>query len=275
MEEVKDKSVQLVFTSPPYWKQRKYSEGNEVSLGSEDTPEEYVSNLVNHLDDVKRVVRKEGSFFLNLGDKFLNGNLLNLPHRVVIGLQNKGWLLRNTIIWRKTNSKPSSSKSNLQSTYEFIFHLTLSKSYLYQPTRIPVVGDKGKSPDLGEIVRHKNLHGKKKPEFSVQRKIAHNNLRHGKKKDYSYYPYIGDGTRNMGDYWSEDIVETAAANHNGRFGNANHPAPFNPKIVAIPLLQTTNEGDLVLDPFHGAGTVQNVATAYGRKYVGYDVKIYA
>ncbi len=276
MDEVKDGSVQLVLTSPPYWQQRKYSEGDEVSLGNEDTPEEYVSNLVDHLDDVKRVLRKDGSFFLILGDKFHEMNLLNLPHRVAIGLQNKGWLLRNTIIWKKTNPKPTSSKSNLQSTYEFIFHLTKHKSYLYQPTRVPVVGsqNKWKSPEMGEMVRNKNLHGHRKRKLQIQRKVGHNNLKQGK-SDYSYYPYLGDGTRDMGDFWSENIVETAAANHNGHGDMVSHPAPFPHKLLVVPILQTTKEGHLVLDPFHGSGTTGDVATAYGRKYVGYDVKVYA
>jgi site-specific DNA-methyltransferase (adenine-specific) len=272
MNEVDDESVQLCFTSPPYWKQRKYSDGGEVTLGDEPTPDEYVSNMISHLTDVYRVLSKEGSFFLNLGDKFQNGNLLNLPHKIVIGLQDKGWVQRNSVIWRKSQSKPSSSKSNLQQTYEFIFHLTKSKSYLYQPTRIPVVGDKGKSPEMGDMVRHKNLHNKKQPDFSVQRKVGHNNLKDGK-QDYSYYPYIGDGKKNMGDYW-DDVIITSAANHNGRLGNIKHPAPFPTQIVTPPLLQTTREGDLVLDPFHGSGTTGKVANAYGRKYVGYDVVSY-
>ena len=272
MCEVDDESVQLVFTSPPYWKQRKYSDGGEVTLGDEATPDEYVSNIINHLDDVYRVLSKEGSFFLNLGDKFQNGNLLNLPHKIIIGLQDRGWIQRNTIIWRKSQSKPSSSKSNLQQTYEFVFHLTKSKSYLYQPTRVPVVGDKGKSPEMGDMVRHKNLHNKKQPEFSVQRRVGHNHVAHNK-KDYSYYPYIGDGRKNMGDYW-DDVIITSAANHNGRLGNIKHPAPFPDKLVTPPLLQTTREGDLVCDPFHGSGTTGRVANAFGRKYVGYDVVSY-
>lgn len=62
MNELDDKSIQLVFTSPPYWNQRKYSESGEVTIGNEDTPQEYVTNLVSHLDDVKRVLRNDGSF---------------------------------------------------------------------------------------------------------------------------------------------------------------------------------------------------------------------
>ena len=116
MDEVEDESVQLMMTSPPYWGQRKYSDGDEVSLGHEDASEEYVNNLVSHLDDVKRVSRNDGSFFLVLGDKFQDMNLLNLPHRVAIGLQAKGWIQRNSKIWRKSNPEPASSKSNLAST---------------------------------------------------------------------------------------------------------------------------------------------------------------
>jgi len=63
--------------------------------------------------DCKRVLNDRGSFFLNLGDTFYYGNLQNVPHRVVLKLQEQGWILRNTIIWSKTNPKPSSSKSNL------------------------------------------------------------------------------------------------------------------------------------------------------------------
>ena len=121
MEEVLDKSVDLIFTSPPYWNKRNYVDGG--GLGNEKTHQEFVSNLVEHLKDCQRVLKPEGSFFLVLGDTFHNGQLLSIPHRVVLGLQEQGWILRNTIVWKKTNPKPSSSKSNLTQTYEFIFHL--------------------------------------------------------------------------------------------------------------------------------------------------------
>lgn len=274
MEEVDDESVQLVFTSPPYFHQRKYNDESEGSVGHENTPEEYVSNLVDHLDDVKLVLRNDGSFFLVIGDKFQDMNLLNLPHRVAIGLQGKGWIQRQSIVWRKLNGKPSSSKSNLQSSYEMIFHFTKTKSYLYQPTRIPVGGNSWNPPKLGEMQRHKNLNGIKKVDFMVQRKVEPKESQ-SDKPDYSYLPYIGDGTRNMGDFWNQDIVETAAANRNGHFNNVKHPAPFPHKLVVVPLLQTTREGDLICDPFHGSGTTGEAADAYGRRYVGYDVNVYS
>ena len=110
MDEIKDGEANLIFTSPPYWNKRKYTENG--GLGNEKNPEDYVSNLVNHLDDCKRVLDKKGSFFLKLGDTFNEGNLQNIPHKVIIQLQEKGWILRKTIIWAKTNPKPSNLNSN-------------------------------------------------------------------------------------------------------------------------------------------------------------------
>ena len=153
MSELNDGEVQTIFTSPPYWNKRKYSE--EEGLGNEKTSEEFVVNLSEHLRDCKRVLNERGSFFLNLGDTFYNGNLQNVPHRVILKLQEQGWILRNTIIWSKTNPKPSSSKSNLTPSYEFIFHLTKSIEYDYYPT-LTKLSDKTK-PSLPP--RHRSVNG--------------------------------------------------------------------------------------------------------------------
>ena len=104
MEEVDDEDIQLVFTSPPYWNKRKYS-NKKGWLGNESSPDEYVDKMVSHLEDVYRVLNPKGSFFLNIGDTYLDGNLLNIPHRIAIGLQEEGWILRNTIVWSKTKPK--------------------------------------------------------------------------------------------------------------------------------------------------------------------------
>ena len=102
MSELNDDEVQTIFTSPPYWNKRTYSQ--EKGLGNEKNSKEFVVNLSEHLRDCKRVLKDRGSFFLNLGDTFYNGNLQNVPHRVILKLQEQGWILRNTIIlqdsWR-------------------------------------------------------------------------------------------------------------------------------------------------------------------------------
>ena len=247
MSGLNDGEIQTIFTSPPYWNKRKYSE--EEGLGNEKTSEEFVINLSKHLRDCKRVLNDKGSFFLNLGDTFHKGNLQNVPHRVVIKLQEQGWILRNTIIWSKTNPKPSSSKSNLTPSYEFIFHLVKSLEYDYYPTPNKL-SDKTK-PSLPP--RHRSVNG-----------------------DYSksITPYIPNlKGKNMGDYWNEDIVRTSVANQKLDI-IGEHPAPFPNEIITLPILQTSKEFELVLDPFMGSGTTGRVCDTLGRSFVGYDLKYY-
>jgi DNA modification methylase len=244
MSELKDGEVQTIFTSPPYWNKRKYSE--EKGLGNEKTSEEFIVNLSEHLRDCKRVLNDRGSFFLNLGDTFYNGNLQNVPHRIILKLQEQGWILRNTIIWSKTNPKPSSSKSNLTPSYEFIFHLTKSMEYDYYST-LTKLSDKTK-PSLPP--RHRSVNG-----------------------EYSNFisPYLPNiKGKNMGDYWNEDIVRTSVANQRLDI-KGEHPAPFPEEIITLPILQTSKEFELVLDPFMGSGTTGRVCDKLGRSFVGYDL----
>jgi DNA modification methylase len=244
MSELKDGEVQTIFTSPPYWNKRKYSE--EEGLGNEKTSEEFIINLSEHLRDCKRVLNERGNFFLNLGDTFYKGNLQNVPHRVIIKLQEQGWILRNTIIWSKTNPKPSSSKSNLTPSYEFIFHLTKSMEYDYYPT-LTKLSDKTK-PSLPP--RHRSVNGEYSNSISP------------------YLPNIKG--KNMGDYWNEDIVRTSVANQKLNI-EGEHPAPFPNEIITLPILQTSKEFELVLDPFMGSGTVGRVCDKFNRCFVGYDL----
>ena len=247
MSELKEGEVQTIFTSPPYWNKRTYSE--EKGLGNEKNSEEFVVNLSEHLRDCKRVLKDRGSFFLNLGDTFYNGNLQNVPHRVILKLQEQGWILRNTIIWSKTNPKPSSSKTNLTPSYEFIFHLVKSMDYDYYPTPNKL-SDKTK-PSLPP--RHRSVNG----EYS--------------KSVSPYLPNIKG--KNMGDYWNEDIVRTSVANQKISI-EGEHPAPFPEEIIILPILQTSKEFELVLDPFMGSGTTGRVCDKLRRGFIGYDLKGY-
>ena len=247
MIELSDGEVQTIFTSPPYWNKRTYSE--EKGLGNEKTSEEFVVNLSEHLKDCRRVLNDRGSFFLNLGDTFYNGNLQNVPHRVVIKLQEQGWILRNTIIWSKTNPKPSSSKTNLTPSYEFIFHLVKSMDYDYYPT--PNKLSENTKPSLPP--RHRSVNGDYSKSISP------------------YLPNIKG--KNMGDYWNEDIVRTSVANQKLDI-EGEHPAPFPEEIITLPILQTSKEFELVLDPFTGSGTTGRVCDKLQRSFVGYDLKGY-
>ena len=261
MDEIGDGDIQTIFTSPPYYKKRLY-DGNG-GLGNEKTPEEFVSNLVDHLKDCYRVLNKRGSFFLNLGDTFIDGNLQNIPHRVVLKLQEQNWILRNTIIWKKTNPKPSSSKTNLTPSYEFIFHLVKSLNYEYEPTLSPI--SQFTKPSLPP--RHRTD------------KIVNSK---------TVSPYLPDLLgKNLGDYWDEGIVKSAVVNQK-KYNGVEHPAMFPEQIVYLPILQTSvypylgNGGvnSTILDPFSGSLTVYDVCNKINSEYgtnlnfVGYDVKKY-
>ena len=245
MEEVETGSVDLIFTSPPYWNKRDYA---GVSLGTERSPDDFVDNLVTHLGACSRVIKDTGSFFLNMGDTYKDGNLLSLPHKVVIKLQESGWILRNTIIWNKTNPKPHSSRTSLSPTYEFIFHLVRSSGYKYNQILAP-----SKTDSKFQFPRHREVDG------SVPDEV---------------YPMMPRDGKNMGDYWDESVVKTAVAKNIPTPDGVEHPAPFPEQIVTLPILQTTDEGDIVLDPFMGSGTTGKVANRLGRRFVGYDVTDY-
>ena len=245
MSELREGEIQTIFTSPPYWNKRLYSENG--GLGNEKTSEEFIENISIHLTDCWRVLKNSGSFFLNLGDTFLNGNLQNIPHRVIINLQEKGWILRNTIIWSKTNPKPSATKSNLTPTYEFIFHLTKSMEYDYYQTKTPL--NENTKPSLPP--RHRSVNGKYSDIVTP------------------YIPSIKG--KNMGDFWNEDIVRTSVSNQKLNI-EGDHPAPFPEQIVVLPILQTSKVGENILDPFCGSGTVGRVCDKLNRSFVGYDIK---
>lgn len=133
-------------TSPPYWGQRDY--GEEGQLGQEETPEEYVENLVAILEGVRRTLRKDGTFWLNIGDGYCKKSikksglkpqdLIGIPWMVAFALRKAGWYLRSDIIWKKTNPQPESVKNRPSKSYEHLFLLTKSKKYFYDAEAIKV-----------------------------------------------------------------------------------------------------------------------------------------
>jgi len=119
LSQIPDESISCIITSPPYWKQRDYGKKNQI--GQESTPEEYVQKMVEIGKELRRVLKKDGTFFLNIGDTYVDRNLQMIPARVAIALQKNGWKLRNQIIWYKPNHMPSSIKNRLGNTYEPVF----------------------------------------------------------------------------------------------------------------------------------------------------------
>lgn len=172
MQTFPDECIDLVVTSPPYWGLRDYGLG-EDQIGMEPHPQFFIENIVEYCQEIKRILKKTGSFWLNLGDTYYGsggyGNqyerfspnkenplkyrqnsstrsnwlqpkqLLGIPWRVAIALQEDGWILRNSVIWHKPNHMPSSAKDRLTPSYEFFFFLVKARKYFFDldPIRQP------------------------------------------------------------------------------------------------------------------------------------------
>jgi|SRR5580692_1328204 DNA modification methylase len=124
-----DCSVDLVVTSPPYWRKRDYGFADQIGL--EDTPEQYVSALLDALRDWRRVLRPTGSVFLNIGDTYNRRSLAGIPGAIEGAASSDGWLLRNRIIWVKDGGMPEPARNRLANRHEYILHLTPKRDYYY------------------------------------------------------------------------------------------------------------------------------------------------
>ena len=116
-------------TSPPYWGQREYSEDG---IGLERTSDDYISNILEVTSEIKRVLKPGGSFWLNLGDRYVDKRLMGIPWRITIAMMDRqGWILRNEVIWNKVKGAPDNSKDKLRNVHEHLFHFVRSKTYYY------------------------------------------------------------------------------------------------------------------------------------------------
>lgn len=282
LKEMDAESVQCCITSPPYWGLRDYDV--EGQLGLEKTPEEYVQHLVEVFREVWRVLRDDGTLWLNLGDSYggAAGNtcgpgagggtqrgikkfggaiggkckagcrskdLVGIPWRVAFALQAGGWYLRQDIIWHKPNPMPESVRDRCTKAHEYIFLLSKNKKYYYdrEPIREkPKPGNKGmmRAPKCG----------KDRPGYKT---LANDS---GNVNIKQYAEIKGANRRSV---WTVTTKPYKAA----------HFATFPPELVEPCLLAGCPEGGVVLDPFAGSGTVLGVAEKHGRDSVGIELNL--
>jgi site-specific DNA-methyltransferase (adenine-specific) len=121
--------VDFCMTSPPYWGQRAYSSGG---IGLEETYSEYLERLLAVLAEAKRVLKKTGSFWLNIGDTYKKKSLVGIPWRVALSMTDtQGWILRNSVVWNKIKGSPDNAKDKLRNVHEHVFHFVKSEHYFY------------------------------------------------------------------------------------------------------------------------------------------------
>ena len=236
-----DSSVDCVVTSPPYWGLRDY--GVPGQLGLEATPEEYVARMVEVFREVRRVLKPEGTLWLNLGDSYGKvKQLVGIPWRVAFALQADGWYLRQDIIWHKPNPMPESVRDRCTKAHEYIFLLSKSPKYFFDVDAIrePCVSDHpaGNKVRMGSRGRI----GREGWALDDSRSIP------------------ADG-RNKRSVWTVTPKPFKGA----------HFATFPPDLVEPCILAGCPAGGVVLDPFFGAGTTGIVAQRHERKWIGIEL----
>ncbi|MET8694760.1 site-specific DNA-methyltransferase [Streptomyces bauhiniae] len=160
-----DATVDLVVTSPPYWRKRDY--GVTGQLGQEDTPAGYTAALMDCLTEWRRVLTPTGSVMLNVGDGYWKRALAGIPGRIEAAAADAGWLLRNRIVWTKTRGNPDPAKDRLAPRYEYVLHLT-PRRYHYDLTGYAEQYGRGANPgDVWAIDPERGLHSHLAP-FPVE-----------------------------------------------------------------------------------------------------------
>lgn len=284
LQTLPDESAHCCITSPPYFGLRDY--GVDGQIGLEQTPAEFVSRLVEVFREVRRVLRDDGTLWVNMGDSYagswgahgrddmgLGGqslsarqiaasarklkkpnhigfkpkDLMGLPWRLAIALQDDGWYLRQDIIWHKPNPMPESIKDRCTKAHEYLFLLSKSPRYFFDQDAIREPAQAQAAP---ESASRRN---------SFARETKYTDGEHGQtaqhrtgRDDVDY-----DETRNKRSVWT---VATAS------FKGA-HFATFPPDLIRPCVLAGAPRGGLVLDPFGGAGTTALVAMQEGRRSV--------
>jgi site-specific DNA-methyltransferase (adenine-specific) len=298
-------SIDCVMTSPPYWGKREYENGG---IGQEADYRDYVKNLVAICAEIKRVLKPEGSFWLNLGDSYNGKGLVGIPWRVAFELtDNQGWILRNDVVWNKLKGGMDNTKDRLANTHENVFHFVKqAKGYYYNADAIRSKPRETKVVN-GAIVSATGVSGvryKRQLELSTALSTAEksaaftalNNMlaevREGRLADFRMVIRGQQRTthsdseklsgrakelRDKGFYFLKyhpngskpsDVWDILPEDTQNR---EKHFAPYPVDLCRIPLLATCPEGGIVLDPFCGTGTTLVAAQSLNRKSIGIDI----
>lgn len=270
LKKLPDGCVNTCVTSPPYFGLRDY--GVEGQIGLEPSPQDFVNALVSVFREVKRVLRDDGTLWLNLGDTYsadrwsagngqpMNGNrdthrsiapkknsglpdknLIGIPWRVAFALQADGWYLRQDIIWAKRSCMPEAVKDRCTKSHEYIFLMSKQPKYYFDSVAIKekAVCPAGTKGAKGSAERYGQPGVSSRP------------------PEYKIY----DGLRNKRDVWFVAPRPCKDA----------HFATFPPELIRPCILAGAPSGGLVLDPFMGAGTTAMVSKQEGRNYVGFEL----
>ena len=277
LKSLPDNSIHCCVTSPPYYGLRDY--GNDSQIGLEKTPEEYIQKLVDLFREVNRVLTKDGTLWLNIGDSYAGSmkraagypdnamnykqgtnrgtlgkatlvkqctgckskDLIGIPWMLAFSLRSDGWYLRQDIIWSKPSVMPESVKDRCTKSHEYIFLLSKNKKYYFDNESIAEP-----TSSFDTVIRDRdatklnNTPGRTKMQGLIR-------------NDYL--------TRNKRSVWTVATQPLREA----------HFATFPEKLIMDCIKAGCPEGGIVLDPFMGSGTTAIVARKLNRNYIGFEL----
>lgn len=298
LKNIPDNSINTIVTSPPYFGQRDYKNGDDKGIGNEKDVKEYIDSLLSIFKECVRVIKNDGSIFYNIGDKYIDSSVLLVPYRFAIEASKlKSVYLINQITWVKPNPQPRQFKGRLVSSTEPIFHFTKSLKFKYFPEKFMCgnnVNRNNKKPgnNVGrsyfDLIKKSDLSEEQKEGAYNELNEVINEVKLGKVWSFrmkikgihsaAYGGYEG-GRKNhirvkgytiikMYDRpMKKDVIEAPILS----LKFLNHPAIYPEIIVQECLNLTTESNDIVLDPFIGSGTTAVVAKRMGRKFIGIEI----
>lgn len=295
-DSIPDNSINCCVTSPPYWGLRDY--GHENQLGLEETPEEYVSNIVTVFEEVRRVLKPDGTLWLNLGDSYAgstmtggnNGinsqggadgykhkrqfkkpnsnivssglkpkDLVGIPWMVAFALRANGWYLRQDLIWHKKNPMPESVTDRCTKSHEYIFLMSKSQKYYYDAEAIKQPLTESSISRLSQDIQHQNGSDRVPGKTNGRMKAVRANGRGGYEKEKDIP--LPEAKANKRSVWTVTTKPFSEA----------HFATFPEKLIIDCIKAGCPENGIVLDPFMGAGTTALVARKLNRNYIGFEI----
>ncbi len=304
LRDAPDACIDFAMTSPPYWGKREYADGG---IGLERDYHEFVSHLVEIFIELKRVLKPEGSFWLNIGDSYQNKHLVGIPWRIAFELTDRqGWMLRNSVIWNKVKSGMDNTKDRLGNVHEMIFHFVRQPNYYYNADAIRSKPREAKVVN-GAVISATGVSGvryRRQIELSTALseeekqeafKALNDTLAEVAAGRIADFRMIIRGQQRATHSDSETVSGRARELHDKGFyflryhPNGSKPtdvwdimpedtqkrdthfAPYPIDLCRIPILATCPEDGVVLDPFCGTGTTLLAARNLGRKSVGIDI----
>lgn len=292
LEEFDENSIDVVITSPPYFREREKNKHFNLNQSLDS----YIENILKFTSLIKRILKDEGSFWLNIGDAYSSCSLKLIPNRIAIKMiEEQGWILNNDIIWKKTSATPTSFKKRLTNSYEHFYHFVKNPKFYYNLTTLnakknkpKVIGDVIKTSsnvtgvNYNKIIKESiHLKESEKQQAYLALNECLEEIRTGEISDFRMlirghnkissknrideinkkgFIVIKSKLNKPSDVW-EILPEKSSA----------HYAPFPEDLIEFPIKVTCPPKGIVLDPFCGSGTTNVVALRNKRKTIGIDI----